>query len=160
MEELNCNEILFLRWMKSDCDWDQIAFYSDHSDYGHIDPTYRTEHIQEEIEYAMMISKQEGVFDEEFLSKVCPVKLADVIFDNDENRYLNPTTPEKLPFRCFGIFSKSRIKGKLVLSTPYHAELLDASEEPGKEATAARVASVQCIAGAALNATNKETTNV
>ncbi|HCU25401.1 MAG TPA: hypothetical protein DF383_10300 [Deltaproteobacteria bacterium] len=153
---LNANEINFLRWMRSDCDWGQITWPADHDEYDHIDPNKRWEEIHSEIKWAMQYALKESAFDQEELSTIDPGKIADVIWDDGCDKYFgvlplsaagNETPKANPPLK---IFAKARVNKNLKLIT-FDCVGLSSKNEPGLIERRKMIEEVKAIVQAALS---------
>lgn len=144
---INVNTVQFVRWLHSDRDgWGLISVMLDNDDINerNYDRYYK------DVEEMLRITVAEEApahFCPEFMGKVNLDQVLDLVTDgwtrisyspfksvcieevlnpNFFHRSINPSTK-------YGIYSKSKISGKVVYSTEWHAELLDASKEPDNE---------------------------
>lgn len=110
--ELNSNEIQILRWMRSECDWTAITGPADHDEHRGFRTQERWEDVFEEVCHALGGAVDSG-YDEEFLAMVDGQKIADVIWDQDTRRYLDPFHPDQLAGERIGVCTGKGKKGSM-----------------------------------------------
>lgn len=148
---LNANEIIFLRWMHSECDWQQISYLADHDEYGDRDATMRWDTIWDEIKQCKEFALAEGIFDQEFLSRVDPAQIAEVIWQDDTDKFLGclgrrDTSEQHDPHK---VFAKARINKNWKYVT-FDCVGLSVKDEPGLKQFHHMIEGIQTIVQAVL----------